>query len=1140
MSFNTKVSNNNIDTSKYFHFISFLILFVLVLVGCRTVTTTNTSQDNSIQSRVLELEIANSKNCIGLLSQFGFKNISVIKDTNNIAATGSFEELRRLGVIIDLIDSKEEYITKNIGPASIARILPPNNQIAQYIGNNIEIGTFINPPKVNGNQAGIIDIHNDKVMAILPISFKDKLNELFSGESTQIETVGKQPDLSLEYRSPTKKDINTQSEHTYNSDNNVSLQDTKSNGLEITEVHDRKYSERLLQTQTRKAGTSTTIFAMSEMYSPDDMNTQTVLPEEISLPEIQDESTGEPLTVKIGLKPIEDINTPPQTISTSKVLEIPNGEDNLELALPETMTLMDMLNLVGKNLKLNYVYDPGTIGKQSVSLKMHGSNEGKMKVKDLYSLLETVLKNHNLAMIRRDDNFVNIVPTNQVMEVDPQLVDVTNINVQAGDTVVTCIFELRYVDVESVTSLLQTMKLAVSVLPIKDSQVLFVTCYAHRIERIEELISMLDKPGEPKECRIRRLQYSNATVLLNRVRTLAKELRDITIITPSSGGATASKQGTDQLVLIDVDETMNRIFMIGQDKQLTIIEELIDILDVTKKDTRIIRFYTIHHMKAQEILTRLNELEILNSKGGTPKNSGNPALSQEPIVIAVEATNKLLIKAEKEQHTQIQEFLRYFDVSPQDLRVLQYYPVYYIDAASVKRKLEELKLTGPSSISVPDNTNTLTKNNSIESVPDVLIQKPEVVVNESTNSLFINATAQQHDRISTILSLLDVKKAEEELSYKIYPLINSSPEHVAGLLQKLIQKNTRDKEDKIENLSDNPDQIMVVPDPNTFSLIIHATQRDHEWIKDLTKSLDKRRPQVLIDVTLVEVTRTDTFEYDLNLITNAKDSVIGNTVLTPLQTSKTGSILESSFNMLDSDGNPSGMSKVFYSDDKVQALLSAIRRKNYGRVLAQPKILVDDGRRGEISTIDQTTFSMETVQIPDQGAPITTRNYETIEAKLQLKIVPHIGEGNLLRLEVNMSREDFGTRPAEGAPPDKATSEIGTTVFVPDDNTVILGGLVKLNQSKGGSKIPILGDLPLIGFLFRSVDKSDVEKKLYVFLKANIVRPFDDTVISDLENISKQHRDAFEKSETEFQEYENIPGLKPIPMQPEKVLNDYK
>ena len=60
---------------------------------------------------------------------------------------------------------------------------------------------------------------------------------------------------------------------------------------------------------------------------------------------------------------------------------------------------------------------------------------------------------------------------------------------------------------------------------------------------------------------------------------------------------------------------------------------------------------------------------------------------------------------------------------------------------------------------------------------------------------------------------------------------------------------------------------------------------------------------------------------------------------------------------------------------------------------------------------------------------------------------------------------------------------------MPDGATIILGGMIKLNQSKGGSKVPILGDLPLIGVLFRSIDNSDVESKLYIFVKAYALRP---------------------------------------------------
>jgi general secretion pathway protein D len=360
------------------------------------------------------------------------------------------------------------------------------------------------------------------------------------------------------------------------------------------------------------------------------------------------------------------------------------------------------------------------------------------------------------------------------------------------------------------------------------------------------------------------------------------------------------------------------------------------------------------------------------------------------------------------------------------------------------------------------------------------------------------------------------------------------------MLERLLVETKKDKDGKIEKTPKTQEQITVVPDPNTYALIVYASQKNQRWIEDLITKLDKRRPQVLIDVTLVEITRTDTFEYDLNLVATAEDAVVGNLVLDPIQTVDSGSRLEGGFNLRDQEGNPTGQTQAFYSNRKIQALLTAMQRKNYGRVLAKPKILVDDGQEGEIVTTDETTYIKESIQIPQTGTPITTRDFVPIQASIQLQITPHISEGDLLRLSVNMSRDDFGNRPISGAPPDKATSKVNTTVFVPDDNTVILGGLVKLNQSKGGSKVPILGDIPLIGALFKTVNNSDVEKKLYVFLKANIVRPYEESQLQDLQKMSDEHQKAFEKSESQFQNMQDVPGIQPAPMPPKRILNDYK
>jgi Flp pilus assembly secretin CpaC len=117
------------------------------------------------------------------------------------------------------------------------------------------------------------------------------------------------------------------------------------------------------------------------------------------------------------------------------------------------------------------------------------------------------------------------------------------------------------------------------------------------------------------------------------------------------------------------------------------------------------------------------------------------------------------------------------------------------------------------------------------------------------------------------------------------------------------------------------------------------------------------------------------------------------------------------------------------------------------------------------------------------------------------------------------------------------TSDVQTTVTVPDGTTIILGGLERISQSKGGTKVPILGDIPLLGGLFRSAANTDNQSRLYVFVKAYILRPGEEvTGPSDIEVVSLKNRATFEKFEKEMQEYEDWPGIKPEPMDPLRVL----
>ncbi len=699
-------------------------------------------------------------------------------------------------------------------------------------------------------------------------------------------------------------------------------------------------------------------------------------------------------------------------------------------------------------------------------------------------------------MTRGNGNFVTVVPLQDALEIDPTLLT-QEMEARPGDVIVTRVFHLEHIDTTNATTLLNNMKLSVAISPIPATGTLIVTGYSYRMGRVEQLLKMVDVPGKPRKFRYRVLKYTMAKTLAPKVKTLAEQLGTVSITisqttTPSpltARGRTATRPAvrppttttqakpTQATVYLDADERTNRILMIGLEDQLSVVEELIDALDVEQQDLRALKLYKIEFMDAEDVRKKLQELGVIGgSAGGTTTSSrittpttGRAATTTRPATIAQQAT-------------------------------------------------------------------TRTTGNG----PEALVEEPQVVVIEATNSLLVNATAEQHAQVSMILDYIDREIQKDEMPYKIYPLENQKPEDLAGVLEQLVQETIKDKEGKVEQvIKRQEDNIVIVPDENTFSIIVYASKKNQEWIANLIEQLDKRRPQVLIDVALVEITRTELFEYDLNIIANAKKLVTGNIAISGSvlpYASSVGNHLEAGWNLKDADGNPTGQIQGFYGEDKMQALFKAMDKKDYGRILAQPKVLVNDNEKGIISTVEKTYVKEETTLVPPDGIAQTATKWTEYPAKIELQITPNISEGELLRLEINMTREDFEKQTDK--PPDYRTSNVTTVVTVPNGSTIILGGLTKLNQSKGGSKVPLLGDIPLVGGLFRSVANSDRASKLYIFVKANILRPEETVGLAQLQRISEENRAAFEEAERIFQDKRTIPGLKDKYMEPERVLGN--
>ncbi|MBW8040482.1 MAG: hypothetical protein FVQ85_10820 [Planctomycetes bacterium] len=1191
---------------------AFILALTLLLASSYLFAGESGSVHVEPRFRVYALKHISAEQAKSLLVEAKLGTVSQLPTANMILVTGQPGQLIKASAVLKLFDAETPVVMKAILPASAAVKLPSNEQIAAEIG-NMSIGSFSNPPSGVEKDKAIIDVHDDSVVVIATAEKLAAIIEAIgrSDSNGSIKQLQKGKYEALEPMQPKidpvaeaelervkaefqkiKAELNGRNGSSIVSKAGPQANDSEANGLfdklldSIDEAEEKiaelarptdggpEQNEQAVEpvtivtpvTPTEKISPNeppvvleqpkeTAVEAAREAEKPDlaavaekiaareaekpDLAAiaEKIAAREAEKPVVPKKHAVEKIATKLSSK--REPNSVPEQVAVE--VEEPNqvalisreepekatkavesaaangpyqpeldtiGDGKLELDLPPKINIIDLLDLVGKYLNLDYMYDPADLTglKGEVTLVL----QGPIKIKDLYPLAESVLRFKGFVMTRRG-NLVTIVPIAKVANIDAPIVDPDNPKVQTGDVIITRIFKLKHIDTASAQNLLKTMKLGVSVSPIADIGTLIVSGYAYRMERIERLLDMIDKPGEKKQFRSRALEYTTAKTLATKVKALAEQLGTISITvavpavtTPARptppGRRTPTPRPTrpttptaapaKSTVYLDADERTNRILMIGLEEQLAVVDTLIDALDVEQQDLRTLRMYEIQHVDAEEVRTKLSELGIISA--GRAGSAGSSRTSART----------------------------------------------------------------PSRTTPTSRTSAITRPTTTTpgAIQEPLAEEPQVVIIEPTNSLLVNATSQQHVQIATIIGYVDAGQDETQNPYVIYPLENQDPEDLAGVLEKLISETITEKsgtDSKVVRTTTRTkieEDIFIVADPKTYSLIVYASKKNQQWIASLIKDLDQYRPQVLLDCTLVEVFKNDEFNLTMNWLQSFPDltEISGKAfdladVLLPQTRDR--------FIDISSSGN------AFYGDDHINFLLSATQTKNYGRVLARPKILVNDNEVGIIKT-QETKYIVRVESNVVAGSGVgtsTTRssvNFEAYEAGVTLEIEPHISKGDQLRLKISMTRSDFRetaparvTDPETGAvreiekPPDTVTSDIQTIVTVPDSYTIILGGLEKLSQSKGGSKIPILGDIPFIGGLFRNTSNDDQQVRLYVFVKAQILRPGDEIDgDSTMEVVSRKNRATFEKYEKEMQEYEDWPGIKPTPMDPLQVL----
>ena len=284
----------------------------------------------------------------------------------------------------------------------------------------------------------------------------------------------------------------------------------------------------------------------------------------------------------------------------------------------------------------------------------------------------------------------------------------------------------------------------------------------------------------------------------------------------------------------------------------------------------------------------------------------------------------------------------------------------------------------------------------------------------------------------------------------------------------------------------------IQADPNTNSLIITAPPDEMQNILAVIRQLDIRRAQVLVEAVIAEITEDNTREFGINFLLDgsANDVPVGFSNLGDATSGalgiagalSTGAVPPSLGN-----GVSLALGRFGTGDVDFGFLVRAIASDADNNILSTPSVMTLDNEEAEIIVGQNVPFVTGTQLSANNNNPFQT--IERQDIGLTLKVKPQINEGNSIKMELEQEVSGVNTTALTGAS-DITTSvrSIKTTVLVEDGQTIVLGGLIDDQIQEVEEKIPLLGDIPVIGNLFRYRSTQKSKQNLMIFLHPRIMR----------------------------------------------------
>ncbi len=388
--------------------------------------------------------------------------------------------------------------------------------------------------------------------------------------------------------------------------------------------------------------------------------------------------------------------------------------------------------------------------------------------------------------------------------------------------------------------------------------------------------------------------------------------------------------------------------------------------------------------------------------------------------------------------------------------------------------------------------------------------EPRIIPDPRSNALMLAGELDIVDRMESWIDILDVEVEPRGFTH-VVRLQNTDAGSIEEVLTKVLQEEQSNQQAARSGAAPGGGNSLEIPasvvaDTTSNSLIITASDRKYGELLATLQQLDVRRPQVLVEAAIVETSRTLNEMFSAGIgAASAEDGGFFSNFGTTFGVDATTGALDLGQVASSVQGQGGTLALLSSQDIPIPVFLQWLEGNSESRVLSRPSLLTNDNQEAELAAETETAYQVTTT---GQNS-VTTNSFETVTAGIRLGVSPTISAGNYLRLRVKIEVSSF--QPSQsgipGAPPDITSREIETPVTVPDGHTVILGGLVSRSSRASDSKVPWLGDLPLIGWLFRAFDDAQEDRFLYVFITSHII----DTDFALLDEISAARQQDVER-----------------------------